>query len=157
MNDINRLEGDNLGGIVRFKFIPVDDIRIIDDAVAGVVSVEITLQASKKWFCAYATLGTMGYTESPTNSSAGTIFSRQFSAFIPKDSAEINAQLNEMRDVRFVLDYTDSNGLRKIVGSIEEPLNFSSSLNTQSDMPGRNGHNIVFSGDATHKAYVYDI
>jgi hypothetical protein len=157
MRDFIQPFSDNLGGIITFKFIPSEDIDTIEMALNGVIEQEITLKSGKQWYCGYGTLGTIGYTEPGEESPAGTVYKRAFTAFYPKDNSEMNFLFQEMRNRLFVIDYRDSNGLRKVVGGIEEPLKFLSALNTQTDVPGRSGHNISFYGDGTYKAYTYNI
>lgn len=157
MNDIKQPSGDNLGGLVRFRFIDINDVESIEDAINGKVLTEIELSDGGQWFTGYGTIGSMGYTETPSENPNGTVFARQFTAVCPQDGEDNNALFNEMRNKRFILDYTDSNGLRKLVGSISEPLKFSATLNTQTNMPGLNSHTINFYGDGTHKAYIYDV
>jgi len=157
MEDLNELKNDNIGGIIRFNFIPVQDVQSISTPLNNKVLEPIEVKEYKRWYCAYATRGTMGYTEEQTDTPNGNIFKRKFVAVCPQDSDEMCDTLNLMRNQRFILDYTDANGLRKLVGTIDEPLFFTSTLNTKTDMNGRNEHAISFYGDASHKAYVYDI
>jgi hypothetical protein len=156
MKDIEQYKNDNLGGIVKFKFIPVDDVESIDIAIEHIITTPVVLKENKRWFDAYATLGTMQYTEVQEKTPSGDIFKCQLVAAIPKDWADISDQLNKMRNQRFIVDYTDSNGLRKLVGSIDEPLFFKSELNTKNEAAARNEHIITFFGESSHKAYIYE-
>lgn len=155
MNDINQPFGDNLGGVLRFNFIDVNDIESIDVAVNSMVLQAVTLKTAKQWFAGYGTRGSIGYSETPEITNAGTLYKRQFVAFCPKDGPDNDDLFNEMRNKQFIIDYTDGNGLRKLVGSLEEPLFFSATLNTKTNTPELAGHSISFYGDATYKAYVY--
>lgn len=157
MRDINKPSGDNLGGVLRFNFIDVNDVQSIADAVNSTVSTAVTLKTAMQWYEGYGTLGSIGFTEIPEMTGAGTLYKRQFVALCPQDGEDINDLFNEMRNKQFIIDYTDSNGLRKLVGSLEEPLNFAATLNTKTNMPELAGHSISFYGDASHKAYRYDI
>ncbi|OFY87859.1 MAG: hypothetical protein A3F72_03020 [Bacteroidetes bacterium RIFCSPLOWO2_12_FULL_35_15] len=157
MDDITLFEDDNLGGIIRFKIAKADDVESIDDAIDGAITTEITLKANCRWYEVYATLGTIGYAEPTEDTNSGTVYKRNISAFSPKDTIEKTKIFNEMRNGKFIVDYTDSNKLRKIIGSIEEPVRFKYSLNTKSNIPELAGYNISFFGDGTHPAYVYDI
>ncbi len=156
MNDIDEFDGDNLGGIIRFKFIPVTDVESIDNPIDHVIATPVILKTNKRWFDAYATKGTIGFTEVPEKTANGDVFKLQFNAICPKDSADRSNVFNQMRNQRFIVDYTDYNGLRKLIGSLEEPLFFSSSLNTKTEVVGRNEHSISFYGESSHKAYVYE-
>ena len=157
MNDIKKPSGDNIGGLIRFNFIPYEDVESIDMPIDGKVTIEVELKEGKQWYCGYGTLGSMSYTETPSENMNGAVFSKLLSAVCPQDGEENNALFNEMRNRRFIVDYTDSNGLRKLIGSIEEPLKFNATLNTQTSMPGLNAHAISFYGEGTFKAYIYDV
>lgn len=156
MNDINEYSGDNLGGIIRFKFIPVTDVESIASPIDHVITTPVILKTDKRWFSAYATMGTIGYTEASEQTANGGLFKRQLVAIIPKDDKDKAKLFNKMRNQRFIVDYVDSNGLRKLIGSLEEPVFFSSTQNTKTEMPGRNEHSISFYGTGTHKAFIYD-
>lgn len=155
MKDINRPLFENLGGIIKFNFVPIEHVDSIDIPIKGIITQPVSLASGKQWFSGYGTLGSISFTETPEKTNAGELFKRVFTAFCPKDDEEIDTLFNEMRNMQFLLDYTDSNGLRKLIGSIDEPLKFSASLNTKSQMQELAGHSISFFGDGTHKSYVY--
>lgn len=157
MDDVKQFSGDNIGGLLRLNFIPVSDIESIDEPYEHRITVPVELKENKRWFSLYATLGTMSFTESGSKTSDGELFDKKITATCPKDRADISALFNEMRNEQFVIDYTDTNGERKLVGSLEEPLQFSSNLNTKEGIEGRNEHVISFFGVGTHKSYFYDI
>jgi hypothetical protein len=157
MNDLNRLKGNNIGGVIRFNFIPVQDVQSIALPINHKVLEPLELKEGKRWYCAYATIGTMAYSEEQSDNDNGNIYKPKFIAICPQDNEEMTDTLNAMRNQRFIIDYTDANGLRKLVGTIEEPLFFTSTLSTKNDVKGRNEHAISFYGECTHKAYVYDI
>jgi hypothetical protein len=157
MNDINEFFGNNLGGVLRFNFIPVAHCVSIDMPIKGKVLKPVEVLTGKRWFSGYATLETIGFAEPSELTDNGTIYKPKFTAIVPKDSAEATHLFDQMSNGRFLLDYTDSNGLRKLVGSLDEPLFFSADLNTKQNIAGRNEHLINFYGTTTNKAYVYDI
>lgn len=156
MDDINEYSGDNLGGVIGFKFIPVTDVQSIENPIDHVITTAVVLKTNKRWFSAYATQGTIGYSETSEQTAHGEVFKQQLVAIIPKDDKDKAVLFNKMRNQKFIVDYTDSNGLRKLIGSLEEPLFFSSSANTKTEMSGRNEHSITFYGTGTHKAFIYD-
>lgn len=157
MKNINSPDGDNIGGVLRFNFIDVNDVDIIPDPIEGKIIEVVTLKEGKQWYCGYGTLDTIGYTESSEQTSSGTIYKKQFVASCPQDSADNGSLFEENRHKKFILDYTDSNGLRKLVGTIDEPLFFLSVLNTQTNRVSLAGHSITFYCDSTHKSPQYDV
>lgn len=157
MEDFLYKKEDNLGGVIRFNIVRVSDVQSIDNAISHKINSPIVLKTGKRWYCGYGTMATLSYAEPEESSSAGPLYKRVFSGFFPKDDAEIDLLFAEMRNDRFIIDYTDSNGLRKIIGSLAEPLRFTSSLNTKQQTSELAGHSFTFYGDGTHKAYVYSI
>lgn len=157
MDDIIKPNRRNIGGVLRYNFIDVNDVQSIDIAINSVISNAVTLKAGKQWSVGYGTLGSMSYTEPPELTSSGTIYKRLFTAACPEDNAGNTNLFELMSNKQFIIDYTDNNGLRKLVGSLDEPLFFSPTLNTKSGIPELGGNFISFYGDGSHKAYIYDI
>lgn len=157
MQDIKQPIGNNLGGVITFNFIDVKNVLSIPTPVNSMIIQPVVLQPGEHWYVGYGTLGTIGYSEPSEFTNAGTLYKRMFVAFAAQDSAINSILFNEMRNGQFLIDYKDSNGLRKLIGSIEEPLFFSANLNTKTNMPELAGHAVGFYGDGTHKAYVYNI
>lgn len=157
MTDFPFKKEDNLGGVPRFNFVKVSDVQSIGIAVNHKIIAPVVLKTGKQWYCGYGTLGTVGYSEPEESSSAGTLYKRAFSGFYPKDDADIDLLFSEMRHEKFLIDYTDNNGLRKLIGSIAEPLRFTSSFSTKQQASELAGHTFSFYGDGTHKSYVYFI
>jgi hypothetical protein len=155
MTNINQPNLHNLGGVLRFNFVDVNDVLSIPIPTNSILFSALSLKPGKQWYAGYGTLGTMSYTEPSELTSAGTLFKRLFVASCPKDGYTNSNLFNEMRNKQFLLDYTDSNGFRKLIGSIDEPLFFDSVLNTKSKMAELSGSVIRFYGDGSHKAYEY--
>lgn len=157
MRDINEPCGDNLGGINSFEFIPITDISSIPDLYRGKLIRPIVLVSGKRWFKGYGTFETIGFTEDDAKSKDGTSFLPKFKCVVPKELYENEALYFVMRHQQFIVKYKNNNGLTKIIGTLEEPLQFTYSLNTGSTVTTRNQHNIEFFGDTTRPAIVYDI
>ncbi|MES2590888.1 MAG: hypothetical protein V4608_03300 [Bacteroidota bacterium] len=155
MGDINRPEGDNLGGILRFKFIDVNDVLSIALPINSAILSTVQLKPGKSWSSGYGTLETIGYSEPGEITDAGTIYKRMFVAFCPYENAYSDDLLHIMRNRQFLVDYTNANGVRKLIGSINEPLFFLGALNTKTKSSDLAGYSISFFSDSSHKAYVY--
>lgn len=156
MISITEFIGDNIGGLESFQFIPVGDVASIARAKDHVITELVTLDTGKAWLDAYVTLGSLAYSEGKNKTIHGNHYNRSLVGFVPKDTEALAELFDEMGDVRFIIDYTDNNGVRKLIGSLDSPLVFSSQLSTGNDAAARNGHFITFSGNSPHKAYIYD-
>jgi len=157
MDDINKFTDDNLGGIYLFKFTPADDVQSISEPIDGFITKEISLKPDARWFDFYGTEGTMQFSEEDANSNDGALYNKKLTAITPKQRTELDQLFYKMRNRRFILDVIDNNGLRKIVGSIEEPLKFSNKGDTKNQASGRNEYAIEFACQSTFKSYTYDI
>jgi len=146
---------DNIPGLQGFNFIPFQDVDTIPDADDGLIDSAITLEGGKQWFTGYSTIGTLSYKEIGQKDDNGDYYEKELSGYIPKDSQEIRSLLDEMENYFFIIDYTDNNGNRKIIGSTTEPLSFKSDLNIDAGGDGKNGHNFIFSGSGIKKSYFY--
>ena len=143
MNDINIPSvPDNLGGLDKFFFIPVDDIDSIGDIING--KAIITLKAEKVWFAFYVSKGSLQFSEALKLDGKGEYFDAKLTGFTPQDSHELQAELLLMRSHRFACVYLDNNGKHKLVGSPDEPLHFSFKLKTGDTPAKRNGFDISF-------------
>ena len=158
MPDIDQFVGDNIGGLEEFQFIPVTDIISIPRPVDHVINKSVVIDDSSgaKWLNAYVTEGSLGYTETKSKTQHGTPYKRKLVGFVPKDSEALANQFDGMEGSKFVLIYDDNNGKKKLIGSIDSPLEFTADLDTKEDASGRNGHTISFTGNGPHKAYFYN-
>lgn len=157
MNDVNKFTDDNLGGVMLFKFIPVDDVSSIPTAVNHIIPTGVVLKPGCRWYEFYGTIGTIEFTEKKQDSEAGAFYKKSLKAITPKVRTELDLVFNEMKNRRFILDVTDNNGIRKIVGSIEAGLKFSDESNTKSEASQRNEYSIEFSGEGEDKSYTYNV
>lgn len=157
MDDINKFTGDNIGSIKSFQFIPVDDILTIPAAVNHIINQQITLKPGKAWFNAYVTEGTLNFKEEEKANEHGVFYLQTLSGFIPKDFKDLTVLFNEMDGFKYIINYVDNNGKKKIAGSLDSPLQFELKLDTSDATSGRNGHLITFFGESKHKAYFYNV
>jgi hypothetical protein len=144
MNDINKPSSpDNLGGLERFWYIPVDDITSIGPVINGKVS--ITLSSGKKWYEFYASQGSINFKEAKKIDGKGETFTLKLSGFTPRDSEDLFESFMLMSKQKFACVYLDNNGNHKIVGSPREPLRFSYEFSPGKNPSNRNGYDFSFS------------
>jgi hypothetical protein len=157
LNDITRHSSDNLGGVNAFKFVPAKGVNPLPASLNGAIHHELTLKDGYRWYTGYCTEFTMNYKESPVQSEHGLAYKKTFSGKVPNDRSDLTWLFDEMKDQGFILDITDNNGQRKIVGNPDEPVYFVSTLDTKAEMAQRNEHEIVFEGEGIDKAPFYNI
>ena len=128
MNDINKpSNSENLGGLQIFWFAPVSDILVIGNKINGLIQ-SVTFNTGKNWLKCYCTAETMKYSEPKKVDEKGEYFEAKLSGWIPKDTPELLEQFNEMDQFKYVCIYKDNNGYYKLIGNLDEPLNFTTDL-----------------------------
>ena len=126
MKQLNK-PSDNLGGLLKIWAVPPDDITI-------------------------SSPGSISFTEKESQENYGLGYKNELNAFIPKDSPETQAIINDMIGRKWVVIMLDQNEYYKVAGTPEIPLRVSFDLDTGSDTPDRNGHPVSFYGTQISKA-----
>lgn len=134
-----------MGGLLRVWAVRPAEITI----EAG----EVTFSTEDNIVALYCTDGTIGFSEQQQRDTKGnTYFKTELKAVVPKDSAEITAIAESMKDRRWVVIYLDQNEQFKVVGTSANGLHVTFDLDTGSDTPDRNGHLVTFYGNQKNKA-----
>jgi len=147
MKHLNK-PSDNLGGLLFIWAVPPDDI------VLGFNTANFRTTANM--IKIYCSSGSISFTEKETQEKFGLGYKNELNAFIPKDSPETQAIINDMSGRKWVVILMDQNEQFKIAGTPEIPLRVSFDLDTGSDTADRNGHSISFYGSQTSKAKFID-
>ena len=155
--DIEKHTGDNLGGNYRIKYAFVEDIAEIPEPHAGAIHSEVVMKAGTRWYEVYCTEASMQFKDAQEDSEHGASFVKELTGFVPKEREELNEALDALKNRRCVLDVIDNNNTRKLVGTISEPLYFSSSSDSKESTSGRNGTAISWKGPGTKKSPIYKI
>ena len=143
MKHLNK-PSDNLGGLLKIWAVPPDDIVIGFNTTNFRTTANIIEM--------YCSPGSMSFTEKETQEKYGLGYKNEINAFIPKDSPETQAIINDMIGRKWVVIILDQNQLFKVAGTPEIPLRVSFDLDTGSDTSDRNGHSISFYGTQSSKA-----
>ena len=147
MKHLNK-PSDNLGGLLKIWAVPPDDIIISFNAA--------NFRSTANIIEMYCSPGSISFTEKATQEKYGLGYKNEINAFIPKDSEETQAIINDMSGRKWVVILLDQNEQFKVAGTPEIPLRVSFDLDTGTDTPDRNGHSISFYGTQTSKAKFID-
>jgi hypothetical protein len=112
---------DNLPGVKKFYFVPVDDVASISDPDGFVVSV--TFDGGKDWLTGMST-ERMVYEELSEEDDNGDVFIASITGFVPGNEAELLEYFNELRRTKFLVKAVDGNDMERLLGSIEIPARF---------------------------------
>ena len=143
MKHLNK-PSDNLGGLLSIWAVPPDDITISFNTA--------NFRTTANIIEIYCSPGSISFTEKETQEKYGLGYKNELNAFIPKDSPETLAIINDMCRRKWVVILLDQNEHFKVAGTPEIPLRVSFDLDTGADTPDRNGHSISFYGTQTAKA-----
>lgn len=156
-NNIKRHSGDNLGGNYSFKFIPVGDVDEIPETFEGAVHHAVELKSNTMWFDGECTEHTMSFKDEQRESDHGSYHEKEFTGIVPKDREEMIDLFNRIKDQKFILDITDNNGTRKLVGTLTEPMYLTAGMDSKADPSGRNEYRISFKGSGIDRSPVYQV
>ena len=143
MKHLNK-PSDNLGGLLAIWAVPPADLSISFYGVSFFTTDNIIEL--------YCSPGSISFTEKESQEKYGLGYKNELNAFIPKDTLETMAIINQMIGRKWVVILLDQNEQFKVAGTPKIPLRVSFDLDTGADTPDRNGHSISFYGTQTSKA-----
>lgn len=157
MNDINKHCSDNIGGVYLLKFIPKTDVSSIPATINGKVCEPVILNSGARWYEFYGTEGTKSLKEDQQPSEHGDYFKLKLAGSTPKIRTDVSDIFNEMKDQEFIIDCTDNNGNRRLLGTINEPLRFQFTSDTGNGAANKNAYTFEFYGDVSKVPPTYYI
>lgn len=145
LQTIKRLSAtDNLGGIVSLQLARAADIESIPAPVAGVIYGLVVFKAGAGWVTWEVTMESANVDSSDRQSIHGHLKNNRLPFSVPKDRAGIKHQFELASEDEFILTYVDSNGIRKLLGSLEAPLRFAFNHSTGSRFADSNAYSCSF-------------
>lgn len=151
------LDADNIGGSNALKFAYVDDVESIPDAIMQTVDQAIVMKTGKRFYDLPFTIETLGFTDTQSDSENGAMYEKSVKGFCPCDVSTNAAAFNYMENSRFILVVNDNNGLRRIIGTVAEPLQFKADRVSPAVTAETPGYNFSFYGQGAQQAYIYDV
>lgn len=91
----------------------------------------ITLLTGKAWLLVYSSPGTPIFKEEGKQESAGTVFTQTVEFLYPGDSVLSREDLFSLDQMHFVVRLTFNNGLKKLIGSPDNPAQFQVTFSTE--------------------------
>ena len=143
---------DNLGGNQGFSFIPSNLVEYIPPTISGYVNDDPVLASGAAFFNGYATAKTLLFEEKEQKTNAGISYLQKISGFYPKITPTVVSLFTQMRNRKFIVKITDNNGLLRLAGTLEQPLEFGFSLSTGNNPATRNGITFEFFCENQHPA-----
>ena len=150
-------DSDNIGGCRAFKFIEADKVVSMPVASGKMIKSQITLSEGATWRDGYASVKSLEYSEKMRENDAGKYFVTEITGFYPKINNETLALFSEMKHSRFIVIITDNNGLSRVAGTIETPLEFTFDASSGRNASSRNGLSFAFKGQFINESPFYSV
>lgn len=155
MTDIEKQENlINAGGNCSVEWIYRDYVSDIPTAVDGQVDEsEIELDSSEAFGDIYGTPETIKVEISPNSTDNGMEYGVSVALRYPKDQYTISAQFQEMVQRGIILKVEDANGVRMIMGTIDNPMYMKFKTLKPESHDGYNGYEVTFDAKFSHHPY----
>ncbi|MVN77838.1 hypothetical protein GO988_16015 [Hymenobacter sp. HMF4947] len=145
-------ECPNVGGVRGLRVWPASNVRLPAYQGVSLLDPLVVLDPDNYadiWFLP----DSAGFSEPQDDSVQGDLYKPVIQLVVPKDAPDIGEAVARLTAVRYlVAGYTDGNGLSKLVGTPENPLRFSSVLETGKRGPDRNGYAFMLAGETPRRA-----
>lgn len=114
----------NFPGIIGFDYSPVEHVCTIPDYEGVELQAPVNFKPGFTWLQGYSTQDIGGFTESDSDTGAGTVYSTSFKGVVPKNSPGILALFVQLRERKHILKIQDKNGMLRVAGTKRNPLHF---------------------------------
>lgn len=152
MTNFPELNTEGLGGQQSFSFIPVHDVDIIPYVFNSVLPAAVILLNGKQWYTGNALMRTLQLTEEPTKQ--GT-YNYSLSGNVAGKDSDVVPLFTDMARRTFLIDTTDRNGNRRLIGSKNFPMRFKWSHDSKASTSERSDFIFEFYGETPAPAPVY--
>lgn len=155
ITDFTRSFGTNISGLVKVEFVPIDFIDEIPESWEQEISTEITLGGSFQWLKAFYSQGTGGFSCDDSIDPSGCKYKIGVSGFLPKELLDNTRLFHKMCEDGFIVVATDSNGNKRVCGTVDKPMKFTWSETTLVQLGGRPGYQWQFTREMNEPAPFY--
>lgn len=148
------------GGGVALKIIEAAEVVNYNSFGFGIVdhvlSSPLVINAAAEWISVPILKAGVGFTETPLGTN-GTAYEVSLTVFVPgNDVANIDA-FHLLNGKRFLLDFTDNNDNRRLLGFNDMALKLSIAFNVPNSINNVSGHMLSFSGVVSSRAPKYSV
>ena len=146
----------NPGGYKGFKFSPLSAVSIYPAIQSGAINLPYTFTQGNGWLDGYATYGTLLFKEIGVPSDNGKFYNQEITGFVPGDSPELSALMDEMEQQPFIIRLLDPRGKMRVAGTHCYPLIFTAEFNSGGNRPDAKGYTFKFTGQSIFRAPAYN-
>lgn len=143
---------NNTGGISKFYLIPVDEFTSL--SVADVNQIRtLVLASTDTTYEIHAIPQSISYSDIFRYAPAGSLYEKQFTAKIAKDTPETAAVLQSLINKKWLLVLQDQNGYWKLAGTQTNPMRFGFSVKPGKAFADLNHYEIKLTGQTPSLAF----
>ncbi|OUJ68612.1 hypothetical protein [Hymenobacter crusticola] len=145
---------DNIGGLAAVWYTPIENFRSWP-SVGPLVVTALDLVEGAVWYQLVSTRGSLSYDGAPKSiSRQGDVMNHKIKGALPRHAAALAVGLEPMAGQRYVALYRDLNGEVQLIGTPDQPLEWSASYTAGSETK-RNGYDWTLAGDTLRPARPY--
>lgn len=151
MGDISRHTGINIGGLNPVSWIFREDSTgfTYNDTT---LYCSVNLKSGKTWNYLYGTEETIQIESECIDTPGGMKYQYKLKILVPKDRAQVEAELFRMTGRRLIIQVTDKNGTIRLFGTMESPMKMTSKLLKPAPLEAFNGYELLFAGEFSRPA-----
>lgn len=143
------------GGLLVLEYIPIYWIGTFPSGIITDKS-DIELVAGKSWLTA-PILPKLSWQENQRDGKQGVYYDENIVSKMPNHSTDIETELSQMSQHRYVIIAPLRNGKYFLIGSKSHPLTFSANFGSGDSFAGYMGHSLQFRGEVLTKAIAINV
>ena len=145
-------------GVRLIEYAPIDSID--PNTIERIISAGYNQQRSVgflsgSWLQLPVLINSGQWTEEETTAADGNYYKTQITATLPADTPAVRGNLNQMKQHRYLVRMTGRDGIPVLIGTLEQPLTFSSAWTSGTQPGDLRGYKITFSGVGLHPSPGY--
>ena len=145
-----------MGGIVELQLVRSDNVVTVPMAIDGVIYQSIEFVPGSGFVSWATTSQSIGIRSRHVNGTEGGTKRVGLPFSLPKDTPGIAQQLERATDDEFIVLFRDANGVLKIFGTKEHPVNFKFDYNTGRANRDKNGYRCEFYYSGPNNVFFYE-
>lgn len=137
----------NLGSVLSMQLVRTDWVQSMRRITTHTLSSDpVTLNPDQNWIQYRFDLDTVSYRFTPQQTRHGTYYTLEVSISNRLLSPELEGELRELVDGHYLLKIIDANNYERMLGTLESPMRFSASGDTQTQRSAINASEWTFQG-----------
>jgi hypothetical protein len=155
MIDFPEINNEKMGGASSFNFIPQYSVSSIPNLSVNVITTPLVLKTGCAWLKGLSLPKSLTFNEVMKESDAGVLYEYTVTGSYPGQTPDLSALFAEMKPQPFVLDVTDNNNQRRLLGTLSNPVQFKYGYSSKDNPSQRPEYTFSFSYTSQKPAPFY--